>query len=648
MAGCAAGFADCDIDPANGCETNITNSVTDCGRCGATCPAAVANSTSACRMGACTIVCNRGFELLGALCLPMGSTPRPIAPLSLGDVALRRPTLRWELPAGTDGAVVDICRDRACTMVIESIRAPGSSVRPVVDLPANSVVFWRMRATLRAATSANFSATWLFHTPARDNSGAIDTSADPHVDVNGDGFDDVVVGAPSAAPGGRVFAGTASIYHGGMLGIPAAPTRVLEGGAPNAEFGFSVSGAGDLNGDGFGDLAVGASSAAPGGRVRAGTVSVYYGSLMGIAMAPSVVLEGVVDNDHFGFSVASAGDVDRDGYSDLLVGAREASAGARAQAGTVSLYHGTAMGIAAVPTRVLEGPNEYALLGNAVASAGDVNGDGFSDVVVGALGGASVGGVNTGTASVYYGSAMGLAMAASRVLAGTAAGGIFGNAVSSAGDLNNDGYSDLVVGAAFAEPGGRVMAGTASVYHGGAMGIAMSPAIVLEGTAGFGNFGSSVSSAGDVNNDGFDELIVGAIAALAGARPSAGTASLYYGSVMGVSVAARVLEGVASGDNLGSAVARAGDVNGDGFSDVIVGAKNALNAGGMRVGSVGVYHGGVMGISMLPSRLLEGGFVRGGFGSSLALLFDAPRSHRHTPLLRAVSACPGLFRRDKC
>ena len=87
---------------------------------------------------------------------PASLFARPIAPLSLGDVSLRRPTLRWELPAATDGAVVDLCRDRACTMVIETLRAPGTSVRPTMPLPPNSAVFWRLRATRGVDVSATF------------------------------------------------------------------------------------------------------------------------------------------------------------------------------------------------------------------------------------------------------------------------------------------------------------------------------------------------------------------------------------------------------------------------------------------------------------------------------------------------------------
>ena len=160
-------------------QTDLNN----CGICGNAC--AVANATPSCMAGACSVTCNMGFALLGGRCLVAGATPRPIAPISLGDTTLRRPTLRWELPAGMDGAIVELCRDRACTMVIETIRTLGTTARPANALAARSVVFWRMRGTVGVATSMVNSPVWLFHTPAVDASAAVDSSSHPHLDVNG-------------------------------------------------------------------------------------------------------------------------------------------------------------------------------------------------------------------------------------------------------------------------------------------------------------------------------------------------------------------------------------------------------------------------------------------------------------------------------
>ncbi len=222
---------------------DVHSSIDHCGACGTVCPSA--NGTPLCAAGTCTAICNAGFELLGGRCIALGAAPRPILPLSLGNVSLLRPTLRWQLPDNTDGALVDLCRDRACTTVIESMRAVGAFVRPTNGLPANAVVFWRLRATVGAATSETFSPTWLFHVPATDNSGGIDTSANAHLDLNGDGFDDVAVGATGASPLGRSHAGTVSLFHGSAMGFSATPVRVLEGAAADDGFGESVATASD-------------------------------------------------------------------------------------------------------------------------------------------------------------------------------------------------------------------------------------------------------------------------------------------------------------------------------------------------------------------------------------------------------------------
>jgi hypothetical protein len=228
---------------------------------------------------------------------------------------------------------------------------------------------------------------------------------------------------------------------------------------------------------------------------------VFHGSATGVAAAPARLLEGTAAGDYFGRSVASAGDVNGDGFADLVVGAYGADPGGRSLAGTASVFHGSATGVAAAPARLLEGAAAGDAFGSSVASAGDVNGDGFADLVVGADGADPGGRMQAGTASVFHGSATGVAAAPARLLEGAAAGDNFGRSVASAGDVNGDGFADLVVGADGADPGGRIYAGTASVFHGSATGVAAAPARLLEGAAAFDSFGMSVASAGDVNGD---------------------------------------------------------------------------------------------------------------------------------------------------
>jgi hypothetical protein len=331
---------------------------------------------------------------------------------------------------------------------------------------------------------------------ARDSFGTSVASAG---DVNGDGYADLVVGAPDADPGGRTEAGTASVFLGSASGVSAMPARVLEGVAAEDQFGWSVASAGDVNGDGYADLVVGARYADPGGRSNAGTASVFLGSASGVAATPARVLEGVAAGDTFGRSVASAGDVNGDGFADLVVGAPFADPGGRMNTGTASVYLGSASGVAAMPARVLEEGSVEDWFGWSVASAGDVNGDGYADLVVGAYWADPGGRPGAGGAGVYLGSASGVAATSARVFHGAAAGDTFGRSVASAGDVNGDGYADLVVGAPYANRGGRQWAGTVSVFHGSASGVSATPARVLEGEGAGSLFGSSVASADTVN-----------------------------------------------------------------------------------------------------------------------------------------------------
>jgi hypothetical protein len=425
---------------------------------------------------------------------PMLDAPRAVAPSSTSTVTTQRPTLRWSNGATIDGAVVEVSRTRDFATVLHRLSSTGDRARIPSALSAG-VWFWRLRGrdSARNAEGTATSPIWWFRVGARSADGDRDRSWGSELDLNGDGYADVAVGSPGSN-GGR---GRVDVYYGGPTGIGTVPSVTLRGVAAGDSFGNAVASAGDVNGDGFGDLVVGAYLADPGGRMTAGSASVFHGSAAGVVIAPARVLEGIAAGDFFGFSVAGAGDVNGDGFSDLVVGAYAAAPGGRMEAGSASVFHGSASGVAMAPARVLEGAVARDRFGWSVASAGDVNGDGFSDVIVGAYAAAPGGRTEAGSANVFHGSASGVVMAPARVLEGGAAGDRFGVSVASAGDVNSDGFGDLVVGAYFAAPGGRVDAGSASVFHGGASGVVMAPARVLEGGAAGDFFGLSVASAGD-------------------------------------------------------------------------------------------------------------------------------------------------------
>ncbi len=427
-------------------------------------------------------------------------------------------------------------------------------------------------------------------------------------DVNSDGYADVIVGSqwweagplPSPQTEGAAF-----VYHGGPGALVLDAT--VRGGQANMWLGRSVAGAGDVNGDGFADVIAGAPNFdfpnVPGAE---GGAWVFYGGPNGIvnqvASAAFPVLIGDEEpNAQFGNRVAGAGDVNGDGYADVTAAA-PFDDDANPDEGAVFVYLGTPLGISGVPFARVDGNQGSPDFGSGLAGAGDVNGDGYADVIVGA----SVfdaGAINDGAAFVYHGGGSGLGFAnvvsPGSLLNPGVSNSDFGRSVSSA-DVNGDGHADVIVG----DPGydnGQTDEGAAFVWHGSASGI-NEPAVdtLLQSNQSGALFGKSVSGAGDVNGDGYADLIVGAESY--DAFPpfqNEGTAFVFMGSASGIAdgnpttANARII-GDSTNDYIGTSVASAGDVNGDGYGDVIVGAEFF---GVNDEGAAFVFHGSASGMS---------------------------------------------------
>jgi len=296
-----------------------------------------------------------------------------------------------------------------------------------------------------------------------------------------------------------------------------------------------------------------------------------------------ITLAGAAPGDTFGGAVACAGDVDGDGLADIIVGAHQNDAGGM-DAGRAYIYLGGSRPDGK-PDFVLTGEAAGDLFGASVSSAGDVNKDGYADLLVGAYEN-DYRGANAGRAYLYFGGPRADAKP-DLVLSGEAAGDAFGYSVSTAGDVNGDGFADLLVGA-YENSARGAGAGRAYVYYGGPRPDDR-PDLILSGEAPHDLFGISVAAAGDVNGDSYSDLIVGAYQHDAGGR-DAGRAYVYFGGPRADERPDLVLTGAAAGDLFGFSVASAGDVNRDGVADMIVGAYHN-DAGGADAGRAYVYFG---------------------------------------------------------
>jgi len=410
-------------------------------------------------------------------------------------------------------------------------------------------------------------------------------------DVDGDGYADVIVGAHNT--------GRAYVYRGGPDGLSAAPVWTAGGEAFVAGFGISVGTAGDVDGDGYADVVIGAW----GGGSYTGRAYVYGGGAGGLSAAPVWTATGEMDYECFGYSVGTAGDVDGDGYADVIIGAYEYNS----YTGRVYVYRGGAGGLSAAPVFTTTGEAIGDAFGRSVGTAGDVDGDGYADVIVGAAGYNS----GTGRAYAYRGGAGGLSAAPVFTATGKGAGDYFGISVGTAGDVDGDGYADVIVGAC----GYNSFTGRAYVYPGGAGGLSAAPVFTATGEASGDYFGVSVGTAGDVDGDGYADVIIGA----QGYNSNTGRAYVYRGGAGGFSAApVWTATGEGTNDYFGYSVATAGDVDGDGYADVIMGANGYSG----NTGRAYVYRGGAGGLSTAPVFTATGESRYDDFGRSVGTAGD--------------------------
>ena len=363
------------------------------------------------------------------------------------------------------------------------------------------------------------------------------TSVSDAGDVNDDGYGDFIVGGSSAYQS----AGKALVYSGSDGSL----LYEISGEAAGDSFGASVSGAGDVDGDGNDDFIIGASEADPLLVTNAGKAYVYSG----VDGSLLYEMSGEAQGTSFGCSVSGAGDLDEDGQAEFIVGASQAS--------KAYVYSGVD------GTLLFEISGEASTqFGISVSGAGDINGDEKADIIIGATDAGS----GFGKAYVYSSDETLI-----YEVTGEADADQFGKSVSDAGDVNFDGTPDFIVGAPQAGPGDPLGPGKAYVYSG------LDGSLLYEktGEEAEDSFGTSVSGAGFVNDDTNADFIVGAWMAGPGIIGT-GKAYVFSGATGNLMCE---ITGEAEMGGFGTTVSGAGDVDNDGDSDIIVGAPSANMSG---------------------------------------------------------------------
>jgi len=432
-------------------------------------------------------------------------------------------------------------------------------------------------AALAGGTTAGLETSALWSGTASESGEDYGRSVAVLPDLNGDGLADLAVGAPDYdSTSGQTSEGRAYLFLGTTSGPSSAAVFSPDADDAYVYMGWQVVGPGDVDGDGLGDLlisGIGSCLSTTGGEE--GRVYLYSGSPKGVSTSAWISSPSGDTDACLGWSLAGTGDVNGDGLADFAAGA-PGDDSTTTDGGAVWVWAGDPKQIDTSGDWLLQPATQAgAAYGSAVSAAGDIDGDGYGDLLVGAPGYGPTS--DGGRVYLHLGSISGPEPAATWTLDGVT-GEAVGTALVGPGDVNGDGWDDVLIGAPGAGSGGE---GEVRLFLGGVTGLAGSADQALPGDTPDEGFGATLSSGADIDDDGLADVLIGA-PGWTGTASEEGRVRAFLGTGSGLVDAGWSMSGGESSADLGAGL-DLGDLDGDGFADGVVGAPGSSGDGAAEV-----------------------------------------------------------------